>query len=152
MARNYKQGIYEVVNKEKYIGIRNPRFLSSYELKVFTDLDRHPDVIKWGAEVVIVPYLNPTRITKDGSMRKSRYIVDIYVKYRARDGELREEIIEIKPSHETVEPKRGKKKQSSYDRQLLTFMQNSAKWEAAKRYAEDRGMTFRILTEKEIFL
>lgn len=147
MARNYRQGTYEVQNKEKYIGAKNPRYLSSYELEFHSYCDRSPAIIKWGAEVVVVDYYNPVK------QRKSRYIVDVYIKYVNNRGEIKEELIEIKPLVQCAPPKkgRGKKAENTYIQESLTWAVNQAKWEAATKYAEDRGWNFRIITEKSLF-
>lgn len=147
MARNYKQGTYEVKNKDKYIGTKDPRYLSSFELAVWQWCDRSPSVVKWGAEVVVVDYFNPVK------NRKARYIVDLYLKYVNKQGETREEIIEIKPVDQCRPPKkgRGKKAESTFLQESLTWATNQAKWEAATKYATDRKWTFRLLTEQSIF-
>ena len=146
MARNYKQGRYDVLNHEKYCGTNtNIRYLSSYELQTFKYLDRTPSILQWAAEHVIVPYYNPLK------QRQARYIVDIYLKYRNKNGEIIEELVEIKPSKECVKPDKGRKKQSTYENQMATWLVNQAKWTAAQQYANERGWRFRILTEKSIF-
>lgn len=152
MARNYKQGIYEVKNKDKYIGTKDPRYLSSFEYYCFRYFDMHKDVLKWGAEVVTVPYMNPSKRTMDGSPKKCRYIVDVYAKYLDRHGNVKEGLFEIKPYTETQPPKKtGKKKESTMKYEELTYNQNLAKWQAAKEYAESKGMTFELITENEMF-
>lgn len=147
MARNYQQGTYEVKNKQKYIGTKDPRYLSSFELRTWEWCDRSPAVLKWGAEVIVVDYFNPVK------NRRARYIVDVYIKYMNSAGETKEEIIEIKPAIQCSPPKkgRGKKAESTYIQESLTWATNQAKWEAADKYAKDRGWTFRILTEHSIF-
>lgn len=150
--RNYRQGIYEVKNKDKYIGSKNPRYLSSYEYYCFRYFDHHKDVIKWGAEIVVVPYMNPSKRTQDGQPKKCRYIVDVYVKYITRTGETKEVLFEIKPYDQTLPPKKtANMKESTYNYQLLTYNQNLAKWQAAKQYAESKGMEFKLLTEKQLY-
>lgn len=145
-TKNLSQGIYEPVNKDKYVGAKSPRYLSSYELQVFKMLDAHPSILKWGAEVVVVPYYN---IVKE---RKARYIVDIYVKYQTRTGEIIEELIEIKPYAQTIPPvKTPRKRQDVYEEEVRTFAVNQAKWEAAGKFASERGWRFRKLTEHQIF-
>lgn len=147
MARSYKQGIYEVRNKDKYIGTKEPRFLSSYENHFFSWCDRSNAILKWGAEVVVVNYFNPVK------NRNARYIVDVYIKYVNKHGEIREELIEIKPLDQCSPPKkgRGKKAENTYIQESLTWATNQSKWEAAEKYAKDRGWTFRIITEKSLF-
>lgn len=145
MAYNYNQGIYEVQNKAKYLGKKDPRYLSSYELEVFKFCDRHPMVISWGSETCIVKYFNPVK------NRQARYLVDLYIKYKDYKGGVHEEIIEIKPYAQTLQPKRGRKSDRTYQTEVLTWAVNSAKWEAASEYARKRKMKFRIMTENSIF-
>lgn len=142
----FRQGIYQVKNKEKYLGEKNPRYLSSYELTVFRFFDNNPNVIKWGAELVKIPYYDPVL------EKNRRYLVDVYVKYRNRKGQELEELVEIKPLNQVSTPKKSKrKKDSTYLQECRTYTTNQAKWQAARDYAKKRKMNFRILTEKEIY-
>lgn len=143
---NYMQGTYQVKNKEKYVGGKAPRYLSSWELQVFKYFDSNPNVLQWGAECVIVPYWSEV------DQRKRRYMVDLYVKYKNRNGDVLEEIIEVKPLMQTTPPKKGgRKKKETYLREVYTWNVNQAKWKAAAEYAKKRNMKFRIITEKDIF-
>jgi hypothetical protein len=144
--KSFHQGTYKIKNWDKYVGTKHPRFLSSYELEVFSYLDRSPSVIKWGAEQVVVEYYNPVK------QRKARYIVDVYVKYKDRNGEIREQLIEIKPYQQCSPPSQGKKKRKDvYAKELATYNTNQAKWKAAEKYAKDRQWEFKVLTERSIF-
>lgn len=145
--RNFHQGTYDVVNKDKYLGTNtSPRYLSSWELQVFKYLDHKPDVIKWGAECVVVPYMHPYKETK------SRYIVDVYVEYMNANGEMQKELLEIKPSAQCSKPvKTARKRKDVYEQEVGTWVVNNAKWEAARNYAKERGVWFRVITEKDIF-
>ena len=145
MGRQFRQGYYEVKDWDKYVGQKKPRYLSSYELEFFSWCDRSPSIIKWGAEIVVVPYFNPVK------NRKARYIVDVYIKYRDREGNIREELIEIKPLSQTKKPTKGRKRKDVYGEQLATWYTNQAKWKAASEYAKARGWSFRVVTEKSIF-
>jgi len=58
-------------------------------------------------------------------------------------------VIEIKPSSQ--DPNRvSKKKPTTYD--AVQMVINQAKWTAAKAFCESHGITFQILTEKNMFL
>ena len=148
MAYNYIQGTYDVQNKSKYVGTKNPRYLSSYELTVFKELDRNPHILSWGSETVIVPYFNPVK------NKPARYMVDIYVKYQDKNGQIHEEICEIKPMAQSKAkaPVKGNKSQKTFVNESLTWLVNQAKWNAAAEYASKRNMKFRVLTEKSIFI
>lgn len=147
-GKNCRQGEYEVKNKDKYKGTKTTiRYLSSYELAVFKFMDSSPHVIEWGAEMIIVPYFNPVK------NRKARYIVDIYVKFKDRHGNIHTELCEVKPYAQASKApvKTARKSQKVYESETRTWIVNQAKWQAAKKYAEDRGWSFRILTEHQIF-
>ena len=140
----YKQGYYKLVNPEKYRG--NPdkiRYMSSWELDTHAFFDNNPMVIEWASEGIIVPYIKPT----DGKVH--RYMVDYWVKYVDKQGNVHVELIEVKPASQTKAPKRRKGKSSVYEQ--LQYAVNVAKWEAAQAYATSKGWKFRILTEKSIF-
>lgn len=143
---HYIQGIYEVVNKEKYLGTKNPRYLSSWELEVFKKFDLNKHVLEWGSEIVVVSYWNALK------QRKAKYIVDLYVKYENSKGEVIRELVEIKPKKETKKPRNSKSKsRSSMVYETATYVTNQAKWAAATKWAQERGMLFRVITERNIW-
>ena len=145
-ARSYRQGWFVPRNPEKYRGdVTKIRYMSSWELKCDEFLDNSTSVLEWSSEELVIPYLKPT----DGKVH--RYFPDYWVKYRNRDGEIIEEVWEIKPSKEVSPPtRRGKrKKQQLYEQ--LTHAINIAKWKQAQAFCNQRGWKFRILTEKELF-
>lgn len=142
----FVQGTYEVANKDKYVGTKNPRYLSSYELQVFRWADHHPSIIRWGSETTIIPYLDP-RI-----QRKRRYMVDIFIEVEDREGNRKTYLVEIKPAAQTKPPvKTARKRQDVYEKEVETFTTNVLKWEAAKKFCQERGWDFMILTEHQIF-
>jgi hypothetical protein len=143
----YQQGIYEVQNRDKYVGSANPRYLSSWELVVFQKFDRHPNIKRWGAETVIIPYYS------HADQRNRRYMIDLFVEYEDKNGQTQRELIEIKPFCQTQRPvKSGRKKQTTFLKECYTYQVNTDKWAAAAKYAKKRKMGFRILTERDIFL
>ena len=141
------QGRYIPKNPGKYVGnVNTIQYRSSYEYYAFKVFDLHPDVVEWSSESVVIPYISP----KDG--KQHRYFVDIYVKYKTKDGKYRVELIEIKPYSQTQPPKHGNKaKKSTIVESQLTWEVNKSKWKAASEYAKKRGWTFRIITEKELW-
>jgi len=145
MPRNYCQGVYEIQNWDKYMGTKNPTYRSSWERDFFTWADRSPAVIEWGSEIIVVPYWCKVK------QKKRRYMVDILIKYKNRYGDIKTEIVEIKPASQVCAPKKGRKKPSTYLEEQLTWQVNVSKWEAATKYAEERGWRFRIMTENEMY-
>jgi hypothetical protein len=61
-----------------------------------------------------------------------------------------EYLIEIKPKKETKEPKRPTRKSKKYLREVMTYIKNQSKWEAANDYCLDKGWTFQVWTEDTI--
>lgn len=101
--------------------------------------DSRPDVLRWGSEEIVIPYLSPL------DNKVHRYFPDFFIEYLDKNGELKKEIIEVKPLHESEE------KHAKSDRSKEALMVNEAKWKSASMYCEQRGMLFRVLTEKSIF-
>ena len=58
-------------------------------------------------------------------------------------------LIEVKPKRETKPPEYKKKTKNSLIAEAL-YIQNQAKWEAAKEFCLDQGWEFKILTETDL--
>ena len=56
-------------------------------------------------------------------------------------------LIEIKPKKQCSPPEKKKRITKSYLCDLKNWGVNSAKWEAAQDFAENRGWKFKVLTE-----
>jgi hypothetical protein len=141
----FKQGVYKPVNIEKYIGKKLPIFRSGWELKFFKWADCNENILKWGSENVIIPYLSPL------DNKVHRYFVDNFIIFKDRNGNNNKFLIEIKPSKQTKRPVRSKKKKSStmlYEQK--TYVVNVAKWKAAKNGLIKKVINFLIVTEKEL--
>ena len=140
----YVQGIFKPTHMEKYKGHDLPRYLSSWELKLFRWCDMNPNVLEWGSESIVIPYESPI------DRKVHRYIVDAVVKLKTATG-IKKYLIEVKPYKQTIKPEQtpGKHKKTLLYEQL-TYIQNQAKWEAAKFYAKKYGFEFTILTEREL--
>lgn len=128
-------------NPAKYVGrsINNVFFRSSWELAFLKWLDTNDAVLRWGSEELAIPYVHPF----DG--RVHRYFPDMIIMYRDASGQIRKEIIEIKPYKESVPTPR----MTERDAQALAV--NQAKWKYAGDWAERNGAKFRVLTEKTMF-
>lgn len=146
-GRNYRQGKYYIQNQDKYVGTKDYCiYRSSWEQYVFKYLDMHPSVIEWGSETVVIPYYDPTR------ERKRRYMVDIYMKVKGKDGDIHYYLAEIKPASQVSPPvKTSRKRQDVFESEQQTYITNQLKWEAAKKFCQERGWNWMILTEYEIF-
>jgi hypothetical protein len=140
-------GKFRPSRRHKYKGDpTNIIYRSLWELKFMKWCDKNENVLEWGSEEIIIPYVSPV------DNRVHRYFPDFYVKAITRDGKSSKSIIEIKPYAQTKQPKRTTTRKVSrrYLSEVKTYAVNNAKWKAADSYCKDRRMTFRILTEKEL--
>jgi len=107
--------------------------------------DTNSQIISWGSEETRVRYFDPVR-------KKTRtYFPDFYVKIKRHDNVIVEEIVEVKPARQVRGPAQNPKRRSkAWLNEVYTYATNKAKWKAAAEFCEDRGMNFRIITEKEL--
>lgn len=122
-------------------------YRSSWERRMMVFCDENSSVLEWSSEEVVIPYISPI----DG--RKHRYFVDFWIKLKLADGKEEVCLIEIKPKKQTQKPETPKSKKVSKSKmfEIRNWMINSAKWEAAKDFCENRGWKFKILTEENLF-
>ena len=142
---NFRQGVFNPTNPTKYIDTQKPIYRSGWELKFFRWADMNENILKWGSENVIIPYVNPL----DG--RVHRYFVDNFIVFKDNNGNHNKFLIEIKPSKQTQRPVRTKYKKNKtmiYEQKM--YVQNTAKWKAANEWAKKKNCKFLILTEKEL--
>jgi hypothetical protein len=135
----WAQGIYEVLNPEKYVGKRRPRYRSGWEHSFMRFCDNNDHVLQWASESVSIPYRHPL------TGKVTNYVPDFIIVYRNRDNTVRAELIEIKPKKQSV----IESKMSNRDRAVVAV--NYAKWDAATKWARRNGMTFRVITESDMF-
>lgn len=139
-------GKYKPKNPQKYRG--NPTqiiYRSMWERKFMVFCDNTQSIIEWGSEEVSIPYRSPT----DG--RIHRYYPDFYIKVATKEGKYKKYIIEIKPKRQVNGPdQQPKRKTAAWKREVLTYIKNRAKWNAAEDFCEDRQMKFLILTEDHL--
>lgn len=147
----YTQGFYKPKNPQKYKGrADNIVYRSSWEYNFMRYLDLHPDVILWASEeqFTIVPYRDPVT----GRMR--RYFPDFWFQRKDKDGNVKTFMVEVKPTEQTKPPKKKYLKNGKpdryYQKKLMTYATNKAKWEAARTVCEQKGWKFEILTEKHL--
>ena len=143
MANNYSQGLYTVLNPEKYVGKGSTKYRSGWELTFMRFCDNHPSVVSWASECVRIPYKNPF------TGKDTYYVPDFLVTYQV-NGVRKAELIEIKPKKQCVEPKVQKRKTRGYVYEVCEYAKNQAKWKAAKEFCEDRQWEFKVLTEDEL--
>lgn len=106
--------------------------------------DCNTRIVKWSSESTVIPYVSPV----DGQFH--RYFMDFKVSIVSPDNALHTYLVEIKPQSQVDPPKVGRRKTKSYVKSVMTYGVNSAKWEAAEKYAKERGWKFLILSEKAL--
>jgi len=148
--REFKQGIFKPVNHKKCLNKTDVVYRSFLEARLMKLLDKNSNVIEWSSEQVIIPYKHPQKSKMEGKPVYARYFVDFFIHLKVGDKSVKL-IAEVKPEKQTSKPTlHGNKKQSTIIYENLQWAINSAKWEAAKKYAEQKNMEFMIITEKTI--
>jgi len=136
---SYVQGQYKPVNPGKYVGTYPIIFRSSWEFKVMQMFDSNPNFISWASETLKIPYQNPF------TGKYTVYVPDFVVTYVDAKGVQKAEIIEVKPAKETF------LEQAKSPKSKAAVALNTYKWAAAHAFAKQHGMTFRVMTENNIF-
>lgn len=156
MYKNAKKGWYKLVNPEKFIkqqddymksyneSTNSIEYKSSLELASFRFCDASPTVNRFSIEPFPIQYLKPT------DNKVHRYFPDLYIEFNNGSKFL----VEVKSFNETIAPKKPKKltkkSENNYRRMVNTWVVNSAKWTAAKKFCSEKGIKFTFLTEREL--
>ena len=74
------------------------------------------------------------------------YVPDFFIQYKDKNGKHKVELIEIKPSTQAMRESLGKNKQNP-----KPYVLNMAKWEVQESMQSPKGISFRVITEKELF-
>jgi hypothetical protein len=135
----FAQGFYQCRNPEKYVGKGVPRYRSGWEHAFMRFCDNNDHILQWASESVSIPYRNPI------TGKNTNYIPDFLITYRDKNNTVKAELIEIKPKKQSV----IESKASNRDRAIVAV--NYAKWDAAVKWCRRQGLTFRVVTEDDIF-
>jgi hypothetical protein len=136
----WAQGIYVPKNPQKYIGNHKPKYRSGWELTFMTFCDSNDSIIYWASESMRIPYKHPL------TGKPTIYVPDFFVVYQNRFGKQVAEVVEIKPKKQSIIES---KVANAKDRMVVAI--NHAKWQAAMAYCKSQGLTFRVITEDDIF-
>ena len=132
------KGKYTVKDRKKYVGDPDKVvYRSLWERNAFRWVENQPNIVEWGSEEVIVPYICET------DRKVHRYFIDLY--FKTTDG--KKYLIEIKPSKETKPPKKPARQSRRYLSEALTYVKNQSKWKAANKFAQENGCIFQVWTE-----
>lgn len=137
---NWAQGIYEVKNTEKYVGNKKPKYRSGWEFTFMQFCDNNKAVLQWASEPIRIPYRNPL------TGKNTNYVPDFLIVYQKKNGQKIAEMVEIKPKKQSlIESKVA----SAKDKAIVAL--NHAKWAAAMAFCKQQGLTFRVITEDDLF-
>lgn len=136
----YANGKFQLQNPEKYVGNKTPTYRSSWEFVFMTFCDNNPNVLQWASEAIHINYRNPL------TGRNTIYVPDFLITYNDANGKQHAEVIEVKPTKETSLQEAGRS-----PRAQAAAILNMAKWEAARAWCKAHGLTFRVVTENDIF-
>ena len=139
------KGRYTPKNPKKYKGdYHNIVYRSLWERKFMVYCDNSDNILEWGSEEIIIPYLSPW----DGKLH--RYFPDFYIKVKQASGNIKKFIIEVKPKKQTRPPKPVNRKTKKWLNEVKTYSINEAKWRYASEWCDNNDMEFKILTEDEL--
>jgi len=147
MAKYPEPRKWTPLHPEKYTGdVTNIVARSSWEIRFLNWCDNSPGVVSYSSEETIIPY----RCGTDNKIHK--YYMDFRVQIKNKLGQVKTYLIEIKPKVQTLPPKYSGKQTKRYLNESMTYIKNQSKWEAATRYAKDRGWEFYVFTEDHLGL
>lgn len=139
--RRYNQGFFIPTRPGKcgnIVSLSEPQpiiYRSGWEKSFCESCDSTDAIIYWASECVKILYPNPL------TNKMSFYVPDFIIKYIDKSGQLKKEMIEIKPMKESKLSEAG----NGYDR--LMIAKNAMKWQAAINFCNKRGYKFRVLTD-----
>jgi len=140
MSLKYSQGIYEIQNPDKYVGIGKPKYRSSWELSVMNMCDNNPAISQWASESIKIPYKDPL------TGKQTVYVPDFLVIFVDNNKKKRAELWEVKPAKQAFKESVGKNK---YDQ--AQYVRNVVKWAAAQNWCKQNNVHFRIITENDLY-
>lgn len=140
MSLRFSQGVFNIKNPNKYIGLGSPRYRSSWELSVMKMCDENDSIHQWASESIKIPYRDPL------TGKATVYVPDFLVIYLDKNQKKHAEVWEIKPANQTVLEKVGK---NAYNQ--AQYVKNMAKWAAAQNWCKNNGLHFRVINEQDIY-
>ena len=142
---SYK-GKFKPKDTSKYVGDPTKiTYRSLWERRFMVFCDNNESIKAWGSEEIIIPYVSPI----DGKIH--RYFVDFIVELINKHGKKEVVLIEVKPKAQCKAPEKKSRVTRRYLNEVKRWGVNSAKWKAAREFAENRGWEFKIMTEDELY-
>jgi hypothetical protein len=136
----FAQGRFNLKNPGKYVGTKAPVYRSGWEFVFMKTCDEHPSITQWASESIKIPYKCPL------TNRSTIYVPDFFINYVDKNSKQHAELVEIKPSNQQLLEKVGKNPVNQFQ-----YVKNMAKWEAARAWCRQKGITFRVINENDLF-
>jgi len=155
--KNYKNGLYIPINKNKIIKLNNQGGLfyrSGLEQKFMIYLDNNKDVIHWNTELIKIPYLKNAWNNKllESTMSEHTYFPDFYYELKRKDGTISKVVCEIKPYKDTRPPSLPDNptinQLKNFEYSLKEYSKNMDKWKFCLEWCKNKGYEFVIITDK----
>ena len=140
MSLKFAKDYYKIQNPDKYVGSHAPLYRSSWEWHFMKMCDENPGIQQWASEPVKIPYRDPL------TGKHTVYVPDFLISYVDRNMKKHVELVEIKPENQMILEHVGK---NPYNQ--AQFVKNQAKWAAAKVWAQQQGIKFRVINQHDIF-
>lgn len=134
-------------NPQKYIGDANNIISrSNLETHFFQKIDNNSNILSWGSEEIIVPYISAV------DNKTHRYFPDLFLKVKTKNGQIKKFLVEIKPRVFCESPRlpKSKRRTKGYLQEVKNYIINQSKWKYATEFAKKHGMEFIIMTEKDL--
>lgn len=136
----FARGKFIPKNPNKFVGKKAPTYRSSWEQRFMVFCDENSSIQYWDSESIEIRYVDPF------TGKQRRYIPDFLIQYVDMHGRQKTELIEIKPKKQTSLKEAGRSKRDQYQAKI-----NEAKWKSALAFCDKMGITFRVITENDIF-
>jgi len=138
--RSTARGKFIIRNPDKYVGVGEPTYRSSWEMTFMMFCDNNPAIQQWASESVKIPYQDPL------TGKHTVYVPDFLIVYVDKNMKKHAELIEIKPKNQAMLESVGK---NPYNQ--AQYVKNMAKWQAAQAWCKRMGLRFRVVSEEDLF-
>jgi len=138
--RSTARGKFLIRNPDKYVGVGEPTYRSSWEMTFMMFCDNNPSIQQWASESVKIPYQDPL------TGKQTVYVPDFLIVYVDKNMKKHAELIEIKPKNQAMLESVGK---NPYNQ--AQYVKNMAKWQAAQAWCKRMGLCFRVVSEEDLF-
>lgn len=138
-------GKYKCSNPEKCINGDTVDFKSKYEYKMMQYFDGSDSIIKWGYEIIKIPYISPI------DSKEHMYIMDFYAEAYAVEGGIKKLLVEVKPLKQVMPPTGNNRSKKTKTIEDNVYAMNQAKWMYARAWCKDKGIEFFTITDNELY-